>query len=118
MENWQIKSRQNIRGLENENYFIYSWFYIFLILVYNVYINSNYYGLEIHKGARMEELNTQIKVLENYINDVPLVVDPCPMCDYIDADKQGHTKNRNICTECCYYYNSKFKTGGRNESNK
>ena len=41
----------------NESNIIYCWFYIFLILVYNVYINSNYYGLEIYKGAGMKAIN-------------------------------------------------------------
>ena len=43
--------------MDNENNFIYSWFYIFFFLVYNVYINSNYNGLEVYRGAEMKAIN-------------------------------------------------------------
>ena len=65
-----------------------------------------------------KELNEQLKSYEGYINDIPLVIDPCKMC--------GHSKNkgkrksdflpdydRRICERCCWFYDSMFEVGGK-----
>ena len=56
-----------------------------------------------------KEIKEQLKSYEGYINDIPLVIDPCRMCKYIDANKQSHIKNTEICKLCCWYYDSKFE---------
>ena len=56
-----------------------------------------------------KEIKDQLESYEGYINDIPLVIDPCRMCKYIDADKQSHIKNTEICRLCCWYYDSKFE---------
>ena len=48
---------------------------------------------------------------ESYINDIPLVIDPCRMCKYIDANKESHVKNIDVCKMCCWFYDSKFEVG-------
>lgn len=36
---------------------------------------------------RKRELKDQLKSYESYINDIPLVIDHCRMCKYIDDNK-------------------------------
>ena len=56
-----------------------------------------------------KELNDQLKSYESYINDIPLVIDPCRMCKNIDANKESHVKNIDVCKICCWFYDSKFE---------
>lgn len=53
---------------------------------------------------KIEEQMKKLKVLDSYINDIPLIVDPCNLCkNKINGTFQIE------CSECCYYYASKFK---------
>ena len=52
---------------------------------------------------------TELQVLQNCINEIPLRFDPCPLCAYINKDKTGHKDNIDVCEKCCWYYGSKFK---------
>lgn len=52
----------------------------------------------------MTEQMKKLKVLESYINDVPLIVDPCRLCKH-----KVNGRYQNECGECCYYYASKFE---------
>lgn len=60
---------------------------------------------------RKRELKDQLKSFESYINDIPLVIDPCRMCKYIDDNKESHVKNTDVCRLCTWYYDSKFELG-------
>ena len=51
------------------------------------------------------ELKDQLKSLESYFNDVPLVLDPCKMCKNYDEEKGYKVK----CSACCYWYGSNFE---------
>ena len=66
--------------------------------------------VKITKLETKETLKTQLAVLENYINDVPMVIDPCKMCKHYV--KEMHEE---CCAECCYWYPSKFEVGGKNK---
>lgn len=52
-----------------------------------------------------QELKDQLKSLESYFNDVPLVLDPCKMCKNYDEEKGYKEK----CHSCCYWYGSNFE---------
>lgn len=58
----------------------------------------------------MEDMNKQTAILENYINDIPLIIDPCRLCvncTGVRGDITTHlTEN---CKDCCYFYGSKFE---------
>ena len=54
-------------------------------------------------------LKEQLEVLETYINDVPLIIDPCRSCKWIDDNRESHFDNTDMCKQCCWYYDSKFK---------
>lgn len=56
-----------------------------------------------------KELKEQLDVFETYINGVPLVIDPCKMCAFIDDDKESHIDNVDMCKQCCWYYDSQFR---------
>ena len=63
-----------------------------------------------------KELKEQLKSYEGYINDIPLVIDPCKMCKVYKKHKgwfMGEFKNREweegACKECCWFYDSKFE---------
>ena len=51
------------------------------------------------------ELKDQLKSLESYFNDVPLVLDPCKICKNYDEEKGYKEK----CYTCCYWYGSNFE---------
>ena len=55
------------------------------------------------------ELKEQLESYEGYINDIPLVIDPCKMCKLIDKNKETHVDNCFVCQSCCWYYDSKFE---------
>lgn len=57
----------------------------------------------------MSNLKEQLEVLETYINDVPLIIDPCRSCKFIDSNKETHTENVDMCKQCCWYYDSQFR---------
>lgn len=66
------------------------------------------------------ELKEQLKSYEGYINDIPLVIDPCRMCKVYKAksgydtghfDSDGQWDDSNSCKMCCWYYDSKFEVG-------
>lgn len=54
-------------------------------------------------------LKEQLQILETYINDVPLIIDPCRECKWIDDNRESHIKNTDMCKQCCWYYDSQFK---------
>ena len=60
-----------------------------------------------------KELKEQLKSYEGYINDIPLVIDPCKMCKHKDHTQKAFQRNYNIeiCKECCWWYPSKFEIG-------
>lgn len=60
-----------------------------------------------------KELKEQLKSYEGYINDIPLVIDPCKMCKHKDHTQKDFQRNYNIeiCKECCWWYPSKFEMG-------
>ena len=58
----------------------------------------------------------QIKDFEETINNIPLVIDPCKMCEH--SRNRGKRKSdflpdydRRICERCCWFYDSMFKGG-------
>ena len=69
--------------------------------------------------AKKTELKDQLKSYEGYINDIPLVIDPCKMCKIYKAkggydtghfDSDGQWEE-GACVRCCWYYDSKFEVG-------
>jgi hypothetical protein len=58
------------------------------------------------KEMSRKELKDQLEVFENYINDIPNVIDPCSQCEFKD---RSIWDNLEKCKECCYYYSSNFK---------
>ena len=64
-----------------------------------------------------KELKEQLKSYEGYINDIPLVIDPCKMCKIYKTKggyDTGHFDNNGdwvegACKMCCWYYDSKFE---------
>ncbi len=66
------------------------------------------------------KISDQLKSLEGYINDIPLVIDPCRLCDIWKKKKAydtGHEEDgdwvEGPCRRCCWYYDSQFVTGGK-----
>ena len=67
-----------------------------------------------------KELKEQLKSYEGYINDIPLVIDPCKMCKiykkhngwFMSEFKDGEWEE-GTCKQCCWFYDSKFETGGK-----
>lgn len=53
-----------------------------------------------------KELKDQLESYEGYINDIPLVIDPCKMCKVY---KENNGYETGTCTGCCWYYDSKFE---------
>lgn len=51
------------------------------------------------------ELKEQLKSYETYINDIPLVIDPCKQCKNHDEIK-GYAE---ICSSCSWFYSSYFE---------
>ena len=71
-------------------------------------------------SVKKTELKDQLKSYEGYINDIPLVIDPCKMCKIYKAkggydtghfDSDGQWDDSNSCKMCCWYYDSKFEVG-------
>lgn len=66
-----------------------------------------------------KELKEQLKSYEGYINDIPLVIDPCKQCKVYLENRGYETSHtdycgvyiRGRCEECCWYYDSKFEVG-------
>ncbi|MBO4640869.1 MAG: hypothetical protein J5710_14050 [Treponema sp.] len=52
-----------------------------------------------------KELKEQLKSYEGYINDIPLVIDPCKQCKNHTEEKGYEEK----CAICCWFYDSKFE---------
>ena len=52
-----------------------------------------------------KELKEQLKSYEGYINDIPLVIDPCKMCKNHSEEKGYAVK----CATCSWFYASKFE---------
>ena len=70
--------------------------------------------------VKKTELKDQLESYEGYINDIPLVIDPCKMCkiykvkggyDTGHFDSDGQWDDSNSCKMCCWYYDSKFEVG-------
>lgn len=57
------------------------------------------------------ELKDQLDSLESYINDIPMVINPCRVCKFVDKNKTSHNEHIDVCSECCWYYDSKFEVG-------
>jgi len=66
------------------------------------------------------KIKDQLASFESYINDIPLVIDPCKMCnvyrknngyDFGSYDKKKDEYKKGICSECCWFYDSKFEVG-------
>jgi hypothetical protein len=55
----------------------------------------------------MEDMNKQTAILENNINDIPLIIDPCRLCKKRQGTPNGSFAEE--CFECCYFYGSKFE---------
>jgi hypothetical protein len=67
-----------------------------------------------------KELEEQLKSYEGYINDIPLVIDPCKQCKVFKENKGYEFEHKEInggtittsqgrCKECCWFYDSKFE---------
>lgn len=61
-----------------------------------------------------KEIKDQLESYEGYINDIPLVIDPCKMCKH--SRNRGKRKSdflpnydRRICEQCCWFYGSMFE---------
>lgn len=67
-----------------------------------------------------KELKEQLKSYEGYINDIPLVIDPCKQCKvhkkyngwFMGEFKKGEWED-GACKECCWFYDSKFEVKKR-----
>ena len=64
------------------------------------------------------KISDQLKSFESYINDIPLVIDPCKICKVYRKNKGYYEvtvkdKNGNYtdgrCTQCSWFYGSKFE---------
>lgn len=71
-------------------------------------------------SVKKTELKDQLESYEGYINDIPLVINPCKMCKIYKAkggydtghfDSDGQWDDSNSCKMCCWYYDSKFEVG-------
>ena len=47
--------------------------------------------------------------LEEWVDGITQIADPCPLCAYIDKNGVGHSENVEVCQSCCWYYPSQFK---------
>ena len=70
--------------------------------------------------TKKSNLKYQLQSYESYINDIPLVIDPCKQCavykrkggyDTGHFDSDGQWDDSNSCKMCCWYYDSKFEVG-------
>ena len=51
-----------------------------------------------------------VEILESYINDIPLVINPCRLCVNCTGVQDGLiTHLVENCKDCCYFYGSKFE---------
>ena len=64
-----------------------------------------------------KELKEQLKSYEGYINDIPLVIDPCKQCK-VFKENRGYEISIRVdtcvykdgrCKKCCWFYDSKFE---------
>lgn len=53
-----------------------------------------------------KELKEQLKSYEGYINDIPLVIDPCKQCKNVERKNEEQVEK---CRVCCWYYTSSFE---------
>lgn len=53
-----------------------------------------------------KELEEQLKYYEGYINDIPLVIDPCKQCKNVERKNEEQIEK---CRLCCWYYTSSFE---------
>jgi hypothetical protein len=84
-------------------------FLIILLVFIVVYVVCKIkWWWEDRRGEKMskKELKDQLDVFENYINDIPNVIDPCSQCEFKD---RSIWDNLEKCRGCCYYYSSNFK---------
>ena len=58
-----------------------------------------------------KEIKDQLESFESYINDIPLIIDPCRICKRKDRTKKPFNRNYNIeiCKRCSWWYPSEFK---------
>lgn len=56
------------------------------------------------KQILIKKQQSELEVLEKYINDIPLVLDPCRLCE-----NKKQNEYQVVCRECMYYYGSNFK---------
>ena len=64
-----------------------------------------------------KELKDQLKSLEGYINNIPLIIAPCKMCK-VYKEHNGYDSGerivndewrKGVCDNCCWFYDSKFE---------
>lgn len=64
--------------------------------------------VEVGDNEPEKQISDQLKSLEGYINDIPLVIDPCKMCKH-HSETNGYEE---FCHDCCWFYSSGFEAGG------
>ena len=52
----------------------------------------------------MNKIKDQLKQVEENINNLPLIINPCELC--VNHNSKGYN---DVCHQCCYYYASEFK---------
>lgn len=55
----------------------------------------------------MNKIKDQLKQVEENINNLPLIINPCELC--VNHNSKGYN---DVCHQCCYYYASEFKVKG------
>ena len=51
----------------------------------------------------MKKQQAELNVLENYINGIPMIVNPCRLC--VNKKDETHSEK---CIDCCFFYGSQF----------
>lgn len=54
-----------------------------------------------------EEYVDVAKSIENALEGYANAIEPCDMCSH--DERRGKLRDYEVCTECCYYYQSKFE---------
>ena len=53
--------------------------------------------------------NHMLKNFESVINEIPLSISPCKMCENAKNWYGDCADYRDVCNNCCFFYNSRFK---------
>ena len=51
-----------------------------------------------------EKIKDQLEEFEMYLNDIPMILDPCRMCKNYTNENYSEA-----CSVCCYFYGSCFE---------